>query len=369
MPAEDDDISEVRLGVFSSYGFFNSYGNVARKDSVDYVVHLGDYIYETSPGPNRFGWDIGRLHEPAKELVALYDYRRRLAQYREDSDLLLNHQFFPWIPVWDDHETANDAWRGGFGNQNNTEEGWEEVGSVSVDQRKMHAVRAYFEWMPIRQVDMDDNLRIWRSFQIGRLADLIMLDTRGYDRSITDLDWNTEYIRLISDDAGRTLMGSRQENWFYNQLSASASRGATWRIVGSQVTDRTVFSRMNRSSLAPDPENPFNRDAWDGYQGNRNRTLAHLHDAAIGNNVFLAGDSHANWVSDLAWLGEKPYDGATGDGAVGVEFAVSAVSSVSRAGQNVSMEEARAFSDDIVAANEELQWNELWYRGQDYFGG
>lgn len=51
----------------------------------------------------------------------------------------------------------------------------------------MHAVRAYFEWMPIRQVDLDDNLRIWRSFQIGRLADLIMLDTRQYDRSITNL--------------------------------------------------------------------------------------------------------------------------------------------------------------------------------------
>ncbi|KAH7044618.1 alkaline phosphatase-like protein [Macrophomina phaseolina] len=363
MPAADDEVSEVSLAVFSCanwpYGFFNAYGNAARKDSVDYVVHLGDYIYETSPGTNRIGWDIGRLHEPAKELVSLYDYRRRLAQYREDSDLLLNHQRFPWIPVWDDHETANDQWRGGYGNQNNTEESWEEVGGVSVDQRKMHAVRAYFEWMPIRQVDMDDNLRIWRSFSIGRLADLIMLDTRGYDRSITDLDWNTEYIRLISDDAGRTLMGSRQETWFYNSLSASADRGATWRIVGSQV----IFSRMNRSSLAADPENPFNRDAWDGYQGNRNRTFAHLYDNTIPNNIFLAGDSHANWVSDLAWLDARPYDPTTGAGAVGVEFALTAVSSVSRAGQNVTVAEARAFSDDIVAANEELQWNELWHRG------
>lgn len=31
-------------------------------------------------------------------------------------------------------------------------------------------------------------------------------------------------------------MGSRQETWFYNSLSASADRGATWRIVGSQVS-------------------------------------------------------------------------------------------------------------------------------------
>lgn len=38
---------------------------------------------------------------------------------------------------------------------NNTESSFEEAG-ISVDQRKMNAVRAYFEWMPIRQVDMDD---------------------------------------------------------------------------------------------------------------------------------------------------------------------------------------------------------------------
>lgn len=97
--------------------------------------------------------------------------------------------------------------------------------------------------MPIRQVDMDDNLRVWRTFSIGTLFDLIMLDTRQYDRSITDLYWNTDYIHQISNDAGRTMMGSRQENWFYNQLSASQSRGATWRLIGSQ----TVFSRQNES--------------------------------------------------------------------------------------------------------------------------
>ena len=71
-------------------------------------------------------------------------------------------------------------------------------GGISVDQRKMNAVRAYFEWMPIRQVEMDDNLRIWRSFSIGNLLDLIMLDTRQYDRSITDLYWNTNYIHQVS---------------------------------------------------------------------------------------------------------------------------------------------------------------------------
>jgi alkaline phosphatase D len=34
---------------------------------------------------------------------------------------------------------------------------------------------------------MDDNLRIWRNFAMGNLLDLVMLDTRNYDRSITAL--------------------------------------------------------------------------------------------------------------------------------------------------------------------------------------
>ena len=33
---------------------------------------------------------------------------------------------------------------------NNTEDSFVKSGGVSYDQRKMNAVRAYFEWMPIR---------------------------------------------------------------------------------------------------------------------------------------------------------------------------------------------------------------------------
>lgn len=241
---------------------------------------------------------------------------------------------------------------------NNTEETFIEDGGVSFDQRKMNAVRAYFEWMPIRQVDMDDNLRIWRSFSIGKLLDLVMLDTRNYDRSITDLYWNTDYVHAISNDAGRSLMGPRQEHWFYNALSHSAARGATWRIIGSQI----VFSRLNESAAFGNA-NPLNYDSWDGYMANKNRTLNHLYSNNIGNNIFLAGDSHASWVSDLVWLGAKPYDKATGEGAIGVEFAGSAVTSPCPYGANISLATANNYSTILQQANDELQWQDLYYRG------
>ena len=104
----------------------------------------------------------------------------------------------------DDHEVADNTYRDGSSELNNTEASFVTDGGVAVDQRKMNAVRAYFEWMPIRQVEMDDNLRIWRSFSLGSLLDLVMLDTRQYDRSITDLYWNTHYVHEISNDAGRS---------------------------------------------------------------------------------------------------------------------------------------------------------------------
>ncbi|KAH9909006.1 alkaline phosphatase-like protein [Xylariomycetidae sp. FL2044] len=345
-PAADDDVSELSFAVFScsNYpnGYFNAYGNAARKGDQDYMVHLGDYIYES-------GAKGVRATEPSDYLFTLLDYRTRHGQYRTDPDLQLAHQNFAWITTWDDHEVSNNGYRDGSSALNNTEDSFLQDGGVSVDQRKMNAVRAYFEWLPIRQVDLDDNLRVWRSFQMGKLMDLIVLDTRNYDRSITSLDWNDEYIDLIRNDASRTLMGSRQENWFYGQLLRSQERGATWRVVGNQILFSSIVESYGLSG-----------DNWNGYIANRNRTLKHLYDNDIGNNVFLAGDSHQNWVSDLAWLDEKPYDPATGAGSVGVELAGTAVSS---SGQSGPIPYARAQAEYRVGNNSVLQWQDGYYRG------
>ncbi|KAG8424505.1 hypothetical protein J3458_001288 [Metarhizium acridum] len=327
-------------------GYFNAYGNAARKDKHDYVIHLGDYLYETGKGGER-------ATKPSGTIWTLGDYRTRHGLYRSDADLQLLSKDFPWITTWDDHEFADNGYRDGFSGLNNTEDSFLKSGTkVTVDTRKVHAVRAYFEWMPIRQTDLDDGLRVWRSFQMGKLMDLIILDTRNYDRSITDVYWNKHYISEIADDPSRSLMGARQENWFYRSLSKSKERGATWRIIGNQI----VFSRILQNDNWG-----LNGDAWDGYIANRNRTLQHLYDNRIDNNIFLAGDTHQNWVSDLAWLGNKPYDKATGNGAIGVEFAGTAVSS---SGQNGPIEPvAGDNARSLVKRNEELGWQEGYYRG------
>ncbi|RDX56550.1 hypothetical protein OH76DRAFT_1426103 [Lentinus brumalis] len=330
-------------------GYFNAYGVAAHNTSAEIFVHLGDYIYESLGS----GAKIGR-QTLGRELATIADYRLRLNQYRTDVSLRDAHQKAPWISAQDDHEVADQAWKAGTADSNDTTKGcsFSPSGACFTD-RKLAAVRAYHEWMPIRQVDPDDKLRIWRNFQIGKLLDLTMLDTRQYDRDITDVCTAKIVINSIADVPNRSLMGPAQESWFYDTLDQSKARGAIWRVVGSQI----VFTQLNESGA-------FDVDAWDGYRANRNRILDHLYSKKISNTLILSGDSHANWVSDLAHPNDTTtYDSVTGNGAIGVEFAGTAVTSGSPFGSNVSPTNADKQSQVLVGVNPDLQWSEGSYRG------
>jgi len=53
-PKPGDKTSAISLAIYScsnyNFGFFNAFGNTARRNAVDYVVHLGDFIYEDAEG-------------------------------------------------------------------------------------------------------------------------------------------------------------------------------------------------------------------------------------------------------------------------------------------------------------------------------
>ncbi|KAJ3574353.1 hypothetical protein NP233_g1821 [Leucocoprinus birnbaumii] len=299
-------------------GWFNAYGFATHNTTADVFVHLGDYIYE-SVGD---GAPIGR-QTLGRELATIADYRQRLNQYRTDLDLQAAHQHAPWITVW-----------------------------------KFAGVRAYHEWMPIRQVDAQDQLRIWRNFQIGKLLDLTMLDTRQYDRDVTDVNYN-RVVASLADVPGRSLMGPKQEKWFLDTLSESKSRGAIWRIVGQQI----VFSQLEEFGF-------IDYDAWEGYRANRNRILDHLYENHISNTAILSGDSHANWASDLAPIQtfrrcQRYYhvQSDTGRGAIGVEFAGTGVTSTTAPFSTETFDQATNTSAVFVRDNIDLQWSEGFFRG------
>ncbi|ELU41830.1 tho2 protein [Rhizoctonia solani AG-1 IA] len=375
----------LTLGVFSCsnypFGFFNAYGYAAKSTDADIMVHLGDYIYEyeeghcelngltvASNGTDRvFRAPLNRTVSD-RELATLSDYRARLALYRTDESLAYNHQQFPWIQVWDDHEVADNSWKAGTADSNDTVSGCKYSPSgTCFSDRKLSAVRAYHEWIPIRQVALDDKLRIWRNFQIGKLLVCIFSSLVGhinssatgpdycsfpgnYDRDVTDVYYNTQYVDSIHKGENRSIMGLKQEKWLEQQLLNSKSRGAVWRIIGQQV----VFTQLNLLGT-------IGLDSWDGYTANRKRILDLLYKRKIDNT----GDSHANWVSDLALdpNDTTTYNPATGQGAIGVEFAGTAVSSPSPLGAGVSPLVADGVSKQLVASNPDLHWSEGSWRG------
>jgi alkaline phosphatase D len=85
-------------------------------------------------------------------------------------------------------------------------------------------------------------------------------------------------------------MGARQENWFYRQLSESNERGAKWRVIGNQL----VFAHIQQQN--EDGTLSFSTDSWTAYRANQNRTLKHMYENDIRNNINIAGDTHVNWV-------------------------------------------------------------------------
>ena len=356
-----EGVAPVNLAVVSCQlypgGLFNAYEAVAALPSLDAVVHLGDYIYEYGAEPNAYGMATGaalnRLPEPRHEIVSLADYRTRHAQYKTDADLQAAHARAPFICVWDDHETANDAWLHGAENHQPETEG-------DFAVRKAAALKAYYEWMPIREAAPGAlKEAIHRSFHFGDLASLMMVETRltgrteplDYSRDLTAKDGpdgepvlDLDAFRARLNDPSRDLMGPEQRAWLTRELSASKAAGRPWQVLGNQVVtarvagpdvSRTMTPEQIEGLMAQTPEAfreqfeqalvlfkmglPFNLDTWDGYPAGRERLYVAFAEAGV-QPIVLAGDSHAFWVNEL-----KDASGVRR----AVEFGTSSVSSPS----------------------------------------
>lgn len=298
------------------FGWFNAYGHAAARNDIDLVAHVGDYLYEYKAGdyPSLKEAVPGREVQPTNELIALADYRLRYAAYRSDPDLQRLHQLFPMIAQWDDHEFANDAWKGGAENHNEGEGEWR--------AREVAAERAYREWMPVADTR-------WRHYQVGDLATIFLPETR-----ITARDRPFELGDILKDkpdvaatlkrftetdyrDPARQLMGASQENWLFDGFARSVKGGTRWQLCAQQIVMGTLFTppasrdwfgadqpdyvkrRVEVSQLAAKAGLPLNMDSWDGYPAARDRLLAAAQ-KADADLVTLSGDSHNAWAFDLS---------------------------------------------------------------------
>ncbi len=325
-----DGYENVSFAVVScsdySAGYYHALARVAEKKELNAVIHLGDYMYEgnlrlfdpTHPVYQDEYESTG--HKRTREWWLRY-YRRRYSINRLDTDMQDAHQAHSFITIWDDHEIANNAWKGGAKDHDPEIDGdWE--------LRKSAARQAYAEWMPIR----GDATRIYRSIRFGKMAELILLDGRleGRDKQIDDAG-NPD---LFAPE--RTLLGKNQKEWLFQNLNTSPCH---WKLIANPV----VFSEIN--VLWADMGGQFTLkikelqntlfDYWDGYPAERAEIINYISAHNISNTVILSASMHCALAFDVIAraTGNNPkgqpatYNPVTGEGSVAVEFAATSITS------------------------------------------
>ncbi|HBE69824.1 MAG TPA: alkaline phosphatase, partial [Planctomycetaceae bacterium] len=263
--------------------------------------HLGDYIYEYESGRN----GKVRTHQGA-EITSLDDYRIRHAQYRSDKLLQAAHARCPWFLTWDDHEFDNNC-----ADDISEERG---IDPVEFLIRRANAYQAYYEMMPLRASSLPSgcDMQLYRKASFGRLAELLVLDTRQYRSDQPNGDRKSP-INQSAMASSQTMLGREQRNWLYKGLITS---DATWNVLAQQV----MMGMVNRSGDIESPQ--YSMDQWPGYAAERMQLMRFMQQRKVNNPVVLTGDIHSNWVNEL-WVDDRSPEGAP----IATEFVTTSISS------------------------------------------
>ena len=328
-------------------------------EELDFLVHLGDYIYETVGA----SFQSGQAEAAHTKITlpngaprggagvyatSLEDYRSLYRTYRGDPRLQELHRKFPMIAIWDDHEFSDDCWQD-HQTYNNA--------NTQQTTRRRSATQAWAEYMPIDFGDVSfdlakpayDNIRIYRDFRFGALMHLVMTDQRLYrdDHIVGEAELATlighdplqgndaigaryfvprqilnQFEGLASVVLKRTpsILGATQTQWWKDTMKAST---ATWKVWGNEVTLNRMWIDLRASAPAPyNNQYVVNADAWDGYPSHRAELMTHLKTNGIKNVVAITGDLHAFQCGTIR---DNP-DPAVGT-PVAVDFVAAGISS------------------------------------------
>ena len=375
------DSLTIAVATCSNYpfGFFNAYEAIADDESIDVVAHLGDYMYEYGAGQygDSTGAEIGRQHLPRYEILTLDDYRTRHAQYKSDEGSIAMHGRHPLIPIWDDHESANNPWMEGAQNHQPEEGDW--------GTRRSESLQAWYEWMPVRDpmpgVPPEE---YWRHYQFGDLASLITLESRHTGRSLQmeygDLarfelpeEAQAFYWEVIGAP-DRTFLSDKMERFLADALQESVTAGRRWRILGNQsvmarvvtpLLEDAIFDQLaesddetQRNLVARLRQHgelglPGDLDAWSGYPAARARLFDLARAAGASDLLVISGDSHSYWANQL-------FDDE--DNRMGVELGSTGITSP-RGLLSLGEEGLQRYDQLAAEQNREVVWTEGRYRG------
>ena len=251
------DVNEGKLNAYRRMIYEDERAPAA--EQLDFVLHLGDFIYEVVEYPDEVktrydrtiyevaripdGHKVGNFHIP----LTVDGYRAIYKGYLADPDLQDARARWPFVAIWDNHEFSWQGW------QSIVKAGSFEQPGQSV---KVAANQAWFEYLPARvappsgslerfdppavknvpinEFDSDglgvepnnltaiNSLKAYRALRYGQHLDLIITDQHSYrsadpfsDPSLEKLGGD-EFIGMFPEPADA---GSRRRPWLQRRQS------------------------------------------------------------------------------------------------------------------------------------------------------
>ena len=333
------------------------------KADLDFVLYLGDYIYESvnderfqsGGGPRSIKLPDGLDTSPAQDKSrmaagTLADYRTVYKEYRKDPLLKEVHRLYPFILTWDDHEFADDCWQDHSTSFNELDPVTKGFTDEKNTNRRQAADRAFFEYQPIDAVYKPNvgfpfDIKIYRQFSWGKHVDLFMTDQRMYradhlvpegpaDLAVGKFSNNSSigsryFVRKSGFDPREasfkpSLLGAEQKAWVLDAIKKST---ATWKVWGNEVQMYEMALELGKLPGIPAAINYtvyVNTDQWDGFRSERTEILDALAKANVQNLLVLTGDIHSFYAAELHVDFAKP-----GPKPIGVEYVTAGISSAS----------------------------------------
>lgn len=336
LPKADTSPERARLAVVVcqrfQHGYYPAYNYIADED-VDYIVHLGDQIYEYAGDSPLEGRSI---ELPSGHDIAwgLEDFRHLWETYRGDDFFQRALEQHTLIPTWDDHEIVNNPYWDYENDRPWSDDHPRNDDDEFMTQLFIEGIKAWWEYNPARveyNPDADhlhDRIRMWRSIEFGDLFELAMTDERLF-RSLPpggddagQRQWGIPPNAPERDDGDRTMLGFNQRKWFLDTLKEA---DVTWKVWGNEVALSEFLM-----SFEDDEQFARNYDAWDGYEHERKEIMGQLTHFGIDNFLTFTGDWHVSLVAHLMLDYEKAVQRTpipSQEDLVGVEFMTPAISS------------------------------------------
>ena len=358
-PAVDADISALNFAFVSCQDWSVNHWaglDALAQENVDFIVHLGDYIYEAVGADYQVG-GVEAAHAAlqlpngttlptgGKYATTIADYRYLYKRYRTDRRLQNLHERFAFVAVWDDHEFSDDCWQDRETYDNGSFDPKTQIGdNTAQTSRRLAANQAWFENMPADiSFTLDPGqgitaIRIYRDLKFGKLMHLVMTDQRLYraDHLIPEAapspltgqplgSIGSRYFvpqsSLASVEAAKltagaslpdplalvSVLGAAQRQWWVSTMTGST---AQWKIWGNEVSLLRMGLDLAKVPTAPAAFKTkflLNADQWDGFNAERKYLMGQLLAKGVKNVVAVTGDIHAFYAGVVM----ADYDAAT----------------------------------------------------------